>query len=282
EVGVNVKAGDYILAVNGAPTNSMTDIYAALVNTADKQVELTVNSKAAMEGNRKIIVVPIADESELYYYSWVEKNIRYVDSVSKGKVGYLHIPNMGVEGLNEFIKHYYPQLNKKALIVDDRGNGGGFVSSLVAQRLSLDLVYFNMSRNQVGASDPTMFLGPKVLLTNEYSASDGDIISYRFKKLKIGPVIGKRTWGGVVGIRGSLPIMDGGYLNRPEFAPYDSTGWLIEGYGVDPDIEVDQDPALEYAGIDQQLNKGLEVIMDLMKTKEKTVPPIPAPKDKTK
>lgn len=282
EVGVNVKAGDYILAVNGAPTNSMTDIYAALVNTADKQVELTVNSKASMEGNRKIIVVPIADESELYYYSWVEKNIRYVDSVSKGKVGYLHIPNMGVDGLNEFIKHYYPQLNKKALIVDDRGNGGGFVSSLVAQRLSLDLVYFNMSRNQVGASDPTMFLGPKVLLTNEYSASDGDIISYRFKKLKIGPVIGKRTWGGVVGIRGSLPIMDGGYLNRPEFAPYDSTGWLIEGYGVDPDIEVDQDPALEYAGIDQQLNKGLEVIMDLMKTQEKTVPPVPAPKDKTK
>lgn len=282
EVGVNVKPGDYIIAINGAPTNTMNDFYAGLLNTAGKQVELTINNKAGTDGSRKAIVVPIADESALYYYNWVQKNIRYVDSVSNGKVGYLHIPNMGVDGLNEFIKHYYPQMNKKALIVDDRGNGGGFVSSLVAQRLSLDLIYYNMSRNQIGSPDPTHLQGPKVLLTNEYSASDGDIISYRFKKYKIGPVIGKRTWGGVVGIRGSLPIIDGGYLNRPEFAPYDSSGWLIEGYGVDPDIEVDQDPALEYAGIDQQLNKGLEVIMGLLKTEEKNVPAVPVGPDKTK
>lgn len=282
EVGVNVKPGDFIMAINGVPTNTMNDLYAGLVNTAGKQVEMTFNSKAGMEGSRKVLIVPIADESALYYYNWVQRNIRYVDSISNGKVGYLHIPNMGVDGLNEFIKHYYPQLNKKALIVDDRGNGGGFVSSLVAQRLSLDLVYYNMSRNQIGSPDPTTLLGPKVLLTNEYSASDGDIISYRFKKYKIGPVIGKRTWGGVVGIRGSLPMMDGGFLNRPEFAPYDSTGWLIEGYGVDPDIEVDQDPALEFAGVDQQLNKGLEVIMELLKNEEKNVPTVPAGPDKTK
>ncbi len=282
EVGVNAKAGDFIIAVNGIPTNGMNDIYASLIDMAGKQVELTLNSKAAVDGSRKVIIVPLGDESALYYYNWVERNIHYVDSVSNGKVGYLHIPNMGQDGLNEFIKHYYPQLNKKALIVDDRGNGGGFVSSLVAQRLSLDLVYFNMARNQIGSPDPTMLLGPKLLLTDEYSASDGDIISYRFQKLKIGPVIGKRSWGGVVGIRGTLPIMDGGFLNRPEFAPYDSSGWLIEGHGVDPDLVVDLDPALAYAGIDQQLNKGLEVIMDMLKTQEKTVPPVPAPKDKTK
>lgn len=283
EVGVNAKAGDYIIAVNGTPTNTMNDIYASLVDMAGKQVELTLNSKAGADGSRKVIVVPIDDESALYYYNWVEKNIRYVDSVSGGKVGYLHVPDMGIDGLNEFMKHYYPQLNKKALIVDDRGNGGGFVSTMIAQRLSLGLVYFNMSRNQtIGQPDPTMLIGPKLLLTDGYSASDGDIIAYRFKKLKIGPVVGERTWGGVVGIRGTLPIMDGGFLNRPEFAPYDSSGWLIEGHGVDPDIEVDQDPALEYAGIDQQLNKGLEVIMNMLKTQEQSVPPVPAPKDKTK
>ena len=282
EVGVNVKAGDYILAVNGAPTDTMTDIYNSLVNTAEKLVEITVNSKPSMEGSRKVIVKPIADEADLYYYNWVEHNIHYVDSVSKGKVGYLHIPNMGVEGLNEFIKHYYPQLNKEALIIDDRGNGGGFVSSLIAQRLSLQLVYFTMARNQIGISDPAMMLGPKVLLTNEYSASDGDIIAYRFKKLKIGPVIGKRTWGGVTGIRGTLPIMDGGFINRPEFSPFDSTGWLIEGHGVDPDIVVDQDPALEYIGKDQQLDKGLEVIMDMLKTQVPKFPQVPPGKDKSK
>mgnify|MGYP000880860806 CR=1 FL=1 len=282
EVGVNVKAGDYILAVNGAPTNTMTDIYASLVNMANKQVELTVNSKGAMDGSRKVIVVPIDNEGDLRYYNWVEHNIHYVDSVSNGKIGYLHIPNMGVDGLNEFIKHYYPQLNKQAIIIDDRGNGGGFVSSLVAQRLSLQLVYFNMARNQIGTSDPFTMLGPKVLLTNEYSASDGDIIAYRFKKLKIGPVIGKRTWGGVTGIRGTLPILDGGFLDRPEFSPFDSTGWLIEGHGVDPDIVVDQDPALEYAGTDQQLNKGIQVITDLLKTEAPKFPAVPAPKDKSK
>ncbi|MBA3647021.1 MAG: PD40 domain-containing protein [Chitinophagales bacterium] len=282
EVGVNAKPGDYIIAVNGAPANQMNDIYVSLINQANKQVEITLNSKPVIQGSRKVIVTPVADEKNLYYFNWVEHNIHYVDSVSHGKVGYLHIPNMGVEGLNEFMRHYYPQLNKKALIVDDRGNGGGFVSSLVAQRLALSLVYFNMARNQMGGTDPQMILGPKALLVNEYSASDGDIIAYRFKALKIGPVIGKRTWGGVTGIRGTLPIVDGGFLNRPEFGPYDSTGFLIEGHGVDPDISVDQDPALEYLGIDQQLDKGIQVVMDMLKSHEQTVPDIPKFPDKSK
>ncbi len=282
EVGVNVKEGDFIIAINGAPTNTMNDIYASLVNTAGKQVELTVNGKASPDGARKVIVVPVADEGDLYYYNWVEHNIRYVDSISGGKVGYLHIPNMGVDGLNEFIKHFYPQLNKKALIVDDRGNGGGFVSSLVAQRLALQLVYYNMMRNTIGQTDPTMMLGPKVLLVDRYSASDGDIIAYRFKKLGIGKVIGVRTWGGVVGIRGTLPIMDGGFLNRPEFAPYDDKGWTIEGHGVDPDIVIDNDPYQEYIGNDAQLNKGIEEIMNELKTQEKNVPPVPPFPDKSK
>jgi tricorn protease len=282
EVGVNINAGKFIIAVNGASTNSMNDIYASLVNTAGKQIELTVNSKATSDGSRKVIVVPIANESALYYYNWVQHNIDYVDSVSGGKIGYLHIPNMGVDGLNEFIKHFYPQLNKKALIVDDRGNGGGFVSGLVAERLSKELVYYNMSRNQIGGTDPTMLLGPKVLLTDHYSASDGDIIAFRFKKYQIGKVIGTRTWGGVVGIRGSLPLMDGGYLMRPEFAPYNEQGWVIEGHGVDPDILVENDPDVEYSGTDQQLNRGIQELLNDLKTQEKNIPAVPAYPDKTK
>lgn len=282
EIGVNVKAGDFIIAVNGTQTNTMNDIYESLVNTAGNQVELTVNSTATTAGARKVIVVPLRDEKSLYYYNWVEHNIHYVDSVSNGKIGYLHIPNMGVEGLNEFIKHFYPQLNKKAIIIDDRGNGGGFVSGLIAQRLAAKLVYYNMARNQTGGTDPQMMMGPKCLLTDQYSASDGDIIAYRFKKYGIGPVIGHRTWGGVVGIRGTLPIVDGGYLDRPEFAPYTEDGWVIEGHGVDPDIVVDGDPALQYVGVDQQLNKAIEVMTEALKTGEKNVPPVPPFKDKSK
>ena len=276
EIGLNVNPGDYIIAVNGSPTNTMADIYESLVNMADKQVELTVNSKASAEGSRKIIVVPVADESNLYYYDWVQHNIAYVDSVSHGKVGYIYIPDMGEAGLNQFFKLFYPQINKKALIIDDRGNGGGFVSPLITDRLARQLVFFEMSRNTMGTPSPEMNIGPKVLLINQYSASDGDIFPYRFRKNKLGTIIGKRSWGGVVGINASLPFLDGGYLEKPEFGPYSPEGnWVIEGHGVDPDIVLENDPAHQYDGIDDQLNKAIEVIMEDLKTQEKDVPPVP-------
>ena len=282
EVGVNVNKGDYIIRVNGKATNTMTDIYASLVNMADKQVELMINSKPSATGARKTIIIPVSSEANLYYYNWVQKNIRYVDSVSGGKIGYLHIPDMGVGGLNEFIKYFYPQLSKKALIIDDRGNGGGFVSPLVTERLSKEFIYYSFLRNTVGQANPQGHYGPKILLMNEYSASDGDIFPYRFKKNNLGKTIGKRTWGGVVGIRGSLPFTDGGFLNRPEFAPYLADGFVIEGHGVDPDIVVDNDPAKEYAGIDEQLNRAIEELLKDLKMKEPNVPAIPAYPDKTK
>ncbi|MGP8215589.1 MAG: PDZ domain-containing protein [Bacteroidia bacterium] len=276
ELGLNVKQGDYIIAVNGAPTNAMVDIYASLVNMADKQVELTINGKASAEGSRKIIVVPIADEANLYYYNWVQHNIAYVDSVSHGKVGYIYIPDMGEAGLNQFFKLFYPQINKKALIIDDRGNGGGFVSPLVTDRLARQLVFFEMSRNTIGIPSPEMNIGPKVLLINQYSASDGDIFPYRFRKNKLGTIIGKRSWGGVVGINATLPFLDGSYLEKPEFGPYSLEGtWVIEGHGVDPDIDLENDPARQYEGIDDQLNKAIDVIMENLKTQGMDVPPVP-------
>ncbi len=200
-----------------------------------------------------------------------------MDEATKGKVGYVHLPNMGVGGLNEFVRRFYPQLRKKALIIDVRGNGGGFVSPIVIERLRRELVMIDFSRNTDPVTDPQeMVWGPKVCLIDEFSASDGDIFPYRFKKMGLGKLIGKRTWGGVVGIRGTLPLLDGGFMNKPEFSRYDEQGnWIMEGVGVEPDIYVDNDPAKEFAGIDDQLTKAIEVIMDELKTKEKTIPPIP-------
>jgi tricorn protease len=277
EIGVNVKDGDYILAVNGVSTNGMADIYPALLDTVGKQVTLKVNGKPEDKGSRDVVIVPIENEQKLVYYTWVEENTAKVDKATGGKVGYIHIPDMGEEGLNEFVKHFYPQLRKKALIIDVRGNGGGSVSPLVFERLRREMNMLEMNRDGIGRPDPSdVMVGPKVCLMNEFSASDGDIFPYRFKTSGMGKLIGKRSWGGVVGIRNSLPILDGGFLNKPEFAPYNMQGqWIIEGHGVDPDIVVDNDPAKEYAGIDEQLNKAIEVILEELKTKEVNLPEIP-------
>ena len=281
EVGVNVNTGDYIIEINGVSTQSVSDMYELMVNTAGKTIELTVNSKPDKAGSHKTLVVPTSDESDLYYLEWVRKNVDYVSSKTNGEVGYIHIPNMGAEGLNEFVKYYYPQLQKKALIIDDRGNGGGNVSPMIIERLNRTPVFVDMPRNvTVPNTDPESAYGPKVLLIDQYSASDGDIFPYRFRAMGLGKIIGRRSWGGVVGIRGSLPFVDGGFLNRPEFANYaiDGKDWPIEGHGVDPDIEVINSPADEYKGKDDQLDKALEVIMGELKTRKEIPPPPPYPK----
>ena len=283
EIGVDVHEGDYILSVNGQPTNEMTNIYEALINTADKQVKLKVNSTPNEKGSKEVVVVPTGDESDLYYFNWVQDNLSKVNEATDGKVGYIHVPDMGQRGLNEFVKYFYPQLRKKALIIDVRGNGGGNVSHMLIERLRREIVMVDMARNVRPGPDPgAMIYGPKVCICDEFSASDGDLFPYRFKKYKLGKLIGKRTWGGVVGIRGSLPLLDGGYLYKPEFAPYDVEGkkWIIEGLGVEPDIYVDNDPVKEFAGIDEQLNKAIEVILEELKTEEKTLPEIPEYPDK--
>ena len=285
EIGVDVRQGDYIIAVNGASTAEMKDIYEALWNTAGKQVSLTVNSSPKEAGSRNVVVVPTADERELYYYNWVQRNLEKVTKATGGRVGYVHIPDMGADGLNQFVKYYYPQTRKDALIVDVRGNGGGNVSQQIIERLRREVAMIDIARNSAYNPDPDgTIVGPKVMLLDEFSASDGDIVAYRFKKYRIGPVIGKRSWGGVVGIRGSLPLLDGGYLNRPEYSRYDAEGkeWIMEGKGVEPDIYVDNDPAKEFDGADQQLDKAIEVVLDLLKAKPPVVPPPPPYPDKSR
>jgi len=283
EVGVDINVGDYITAVNGKPTNKMKDIYMGLVGTAGKQVELTINSEAK-EGGKKVIVKPIADESKLYYYNWVQQNIEKVNEATDGQIGYIHIPDMSAQGLNEFVKYYYPQLRKKGLIIDDRGNGGGNVSPMIIERLRRELALMRIGRNGTPYTNPAGFhYGPKVMLLDNYSASDGDLFPYQFKTLKMGKLIGVRSWGGVVGIRGSLPFIDGGDLRKPEFASYhrDGSKFVIEGYGVDPDIVIDNDPGKEYEGTDEQLNKAIEVILEELKNWPEELPDVPEYPDKS-
>jgi len=263
----------------------MKDINEALWNTAGKQVSLTVNSSPKEAGARSVVIVPTADERDLYYFNWVQRNLEKVTKATAGRVGYVHIPDMGADGLNQFVKYYYPQTRKDALIVDVRGNGGGNVSQQIIERLRREVAMIDISRNTAYSPDPDgTIVGPKVMLLDEFSASDGDIVAYRFKKYKIGPVIGKRSWGGVVGIRGTLPLLDGGFLMKPEFSRYDVEGkeWIMEGKGVEPDIYVDNDPAKEFDGVDQQLDKAIEVVLGLLKANPPAVPPPPPYPDKSR
>ena len=283
EIGVNAKEGDFIVAVDGVSTKDMVNIYEALVDKAGKAVVLSLNSKASESTARNVVVTPIASENSLYYYNMVQNNIEKVNKATNGQVGYIHIPDMGVEGLNEFVKYFYPQLTKKALIIDDRGNGGGNVSPMIIERLRREASMWTVTRNGNAAEikPNQMINGPKVLLFNKYSASDGDLFPWQFKHYKLGTTIGTRSWGGVVGIRGSLPFIDGGTLNRPEFAPFDQNGnWIIEGHGVDPDILIDNNPYDEFNGVDAQLDKAIEVILEQMKDWPEA-PAVPAWPDKT-
>lgn len=279
EQGLNIKEGDYITAVNGISTSTVSNIYMLLNGLADKLTELTINSTAA-EGGRKVVVKPIADEYALIHHEWIMNNIRRVNELSDGKIGYIYIPDMGVEGLKEFTRYYYPQVDKEALIIDDRGNGGGNISPMVIERLLRQPYRMNMYRGTARTNtvpEKTQY-GPKALLVNKYSASDGDLFPWSFKENKIGPVIGTRSWGGIIGITSSLPYIDGTQINVPFFTNYNMRGqWIVENHGVDPDIVIDNDPAKEYAGEDQQLDKAIEVLLEQLKYR-KPLPKVPAPR----
>jgi tricorn protease len=264
EVGVDARVGDYVLAVNGEDVRTDRDIYAYFRGKADSAITLTLNSTPTTQGARTVIVRPLTNESDLVYLDWIEANRRRVDQMTGGRVGYLHIPDMGAAGIREFIKWYYPQLNKEGLVVDVRANGGGNVSRMLIERLRRKVLGVNFGRgNQDGGTYPDgVFMGPMVAILNENSASDGDIFPYMFREAGLGPLIGKRSWGGVVGITNRGSLIDGGSVNVPEFALANTKGeYIIEGYGVDPDIEVDNDPKSVIAGRDPQLERAVQEVM---------------------
>ncbi len=281
EPGMDIKEGDYITAIDGVSTASVDNIYRLLIGKAGVLTELGINSKASADGARKVVVKPTDNEYPLYHYNWVQNNLRRVEEATDGRVGYIYIPDMGPEGLNEFARYFYPQLDKEALIIDDRANGGGNVSPMIIERLLRKPYRMTMSRVSTRTStvpDATQY-GPKVLLINKYSASDGDLFPWSFKANGLGTVIGTRTWGGIIGISGSLPYMDGTDIRVPFFTNYDAKSgqWIVENHGVDPDILIDNDPILEQAGVDQQLEKAIEVALEQLKDR-KPLPGVPAPR----
>lgn len=284
DVGVHVSEGEYIISIDGKDLKDVTNIYETLIGKGEVQVELWVNDKPSSKGARKVIVQPLNDESSLYYFNWVENNLEKVNKATNSKVGYIHIPDMLSNGLNQFARYFYAQIEKEALIVDDRGNGGGNVSTMIIERLRRELAMLAIARNGAKETRPgKMIHGPKICLVNMYSASDGDLFPYQFRYYGLGKLVGNRTWGGVVGIRGSLPFIDGGGVNKPEFAHYaaDGSEWIIEGHGVEPDIECTNDPHDEFLGKDEQLQKAIDIMKDELQKNPSILPDKPEYPDKS-
>ncbi len=275
EPGVQVREGDYLLAVNGRPLKVPQNPYEAFINTVNEVVTLTVNNRPTMQGARNVNVRPIPNDFGLHELNWIETNRRKVEQASGGRIGYVYLPDMGAHGLNEFVKQYFPQIRKEGMIFDVRYNGGGFVDQIIFERLRRILAGMESARNWEGDTVPgNTFHGYMAAITNHYAASDGDFFSYFFKVYKLGPLIGERTWGGVRGIRGEIPLMDGGYITRPEFSLYGlDSKWLIENRGVEPDITIDNLPGDILAGRDAQMEKAIELLM-----KQIQANPTPLPK----
>ncbi len=265
EVGVDVHAGDYVLSINGQELHASDNPYHLLQIAPGQPVELRISAKADGAAARTVLVKPIASETQLMYLAWVERNRRYVEEKSGGKVGYVYIPDMGGDGIREFIKWFFPQLRKQGLVIDARDNGGGNVSSMIIERLSRKLLGVNYDRNAsaTGTYPPQAFYGYMAALISESTASDGDIFAYMFKQAQLGPTIGKRTWGGVVGINDYGPVIDGGQVEVPQFiAIADLNGnYKVEGEGVSPDIDVDNDVFSTIHGKDPQLDRGIDEVM---------------------
>jgi tricorn protease len=285
EVGVDVRVGDYVLAINGRELKAGTDPYALLRAPPNQPVEWRVSATADGTAARTIRYQPISTEANLLYLAWVTENQARVARLSADRLGYIHIPDMGEAGIREFIKWWYPQVRKEGLIIDVRDNGGGNISEMLIERLAMTLHGTSFARNREATETYPRVVqpGPKVALINEDTASDGDIFSHAFRQWKIGPLIGKRTWGGVVGITEHGPLLDGGTVFVPEFATADENGqWIIEGHGVDPDIVVEQDPVEVMNGHDPQLERGVRELMKTLPTSPAGLPARPAAPVKTR
>jgi tricorn protease len=277
EPGVEVKEGEYLIAVDGQLLQYPANPYAPFENKVGKTVTLKINSQPSLEGAREIEVKPVRSEYNLRQFNWVKTNREKVGKATNRKVGYIYLPDMGGEGLNEFAKAFFAQVDKEGLIIDVRYNGGGFVSQMILERLRRVLKGLAASRGPLNWTYPDrVFHGHMVCLTNSYSASDGDYFPYFFREYGLGPIVGQRTWGGVVGFDDVGDLVDKGYIIAPQTAPFGlEGGWIMENYGVDPDIEVDNRPDLVVQGKDPQLEKAIEIIMKKIQEEPKKLPERP-------
>ena len=275
--GLKVSEGDYIIAVNGIRLDVSQEPYAAFQGLAGKTVELTINSTPGTEGSRSVIVELMDDETRLRHLAWIEQNRMRVEESTDGEVGYIYVRSTGIDGQNELVRQFTPQFNKKALIIDERFNSGGQIPDRFVELLNRKpLAYWAVREGKDWQWPPVANFGPKVMLINGWSGSGGDAFPDYFRKAGLGPLIGSRTWGGLIGISGSPQLIDGGMVTVPTFRMYDPDGqWFREGHGVDPDIEVQEDAAALSKGTDVQLDKAIKEIKQLMVTEPYVKPDHP-------
>ncbi|MGV3528246.1 MAG: S41 family peptidase [Flavisolibacter sp.] len=275
--GVDFKEGMYILAVNGIPITTDTDPYAAFQGLADKAVEITYNTKPTFTGAKTTVVQTLSNEYRLRNLAWIAENAKRVSDATNGEVGYIYVPSTGVDGQNELIRQFNAQWDKKALIIDERFNDGGQIPDRFIELLNRDpLAFWAIRDGSPWPWPPFAHFGPKVMLMNGWSGSGGDAFPDYFRKKGLGPLVGTRTWGGLIGISGLPPLIDGGSITSPSFRMYNPDGtWFKEGHGVDPDIPVDEDLGAMAKGVDPQLERAIAEIKTLLKTKgfEKPAPP---------
>lgn len=278
--GINVKEGDYILAVNGKKLDASINPYSLFEQTSGLQTTLSVNVKPDLASAKDIVVEPIRNERQLRSYEWVEANRKIVDELSGGKLAYVYVPNTSGAGFANFNRYYFAQQDKKGVVIDERNNGGGSAADYMIDIMARPLYgYFNSKAgdNRPWTTPMAGIWGPKVMIINERAGSGGDLFPYMFKKAKLGPMIGTRTWGGLVGTWDTPFFIDGGHMVAPRGGFYDTDGnWAVEGTGVAPDIEVIQEPKLLLQGIDPQLVKAIETAMELVNKNEFQLMPEPA------
>jgi tricorn protease len=271
--GVNVKVSEYLIAVNDREVRPPTDVYSYFEETAGRQVVLKVGPNPDGSGSREVTVVPVDDESSLRNYAWVEDNRRKVDELSGGRVAYVYLPDTFSGGYTNFNRYYFAQVGKDAAIIDERYNGGGDIADYVIDYLRRPLLgHFNMREGRDITTPIEAIFGPKVMIINEMAGSGGDAMPWMFRRAKIGTLVGKRTWGGLVGhYTNPADLLDGGFTGTPDLAFYNPDGqWDVENHGVPPDIEVEYDPAAVRKGHDPQLERAVEVVMEQL---QKDPPP---------
>ncbi len=277
EPGIDVNEGDYIFEVNGVPLTEFSDPWMAFAGTAGKTVEIKTGKTNNLSEAKNILVTPLRSETRLRNLEWIENNRKYVDKISGGKIGYIYVPSTGLDGQHELVRMFYAQHEKEGLIIDERFNNGGQIPDRFVELLNRKpLAYFNVRDGKEWKFPPIAHFGPKAMLINGWSGSGGDAFPDYFRKSGLGPLIGTRTWGGLIGISGCPSLIDGGGVTVPTFRMYDPDGaWFPEGYGVDPDVEVKEDPSALSKGNDTQLDAAIQRVLKDLETSFKH-PKIPS------
>jgi tricorn protease len=269
EPGVKVNEGDYVLAVNGVPFDTSKDPWAAFEGLAGRTVALTVNDRASMDGAREVLVETLRanQETRLRHLAWIESNRKRVEEATDGRVGYVYVRSTGIDGQNELVRQFSAQFDKAGMIVDERFNSGGQIPDRFVELLNRPpLAFWAVRTGKDWQWPPVSHFGPKVMLINGWSGSGGDAFPYYFKEAGVGPLIGSRTWGGLIGLSGTPPLVDGGVSLVPTFRMYSTDGeWFPEGHGVEPDIDVPEDPTALARGSDPQLERAIEEVMSLIR-----------------